>query len=157
VLNLAWPWLLLALPLPLLAYWLLPPRKRQSAALRVPFFGALAGMGQRMHGSQNGVVSRLLLILVWCLLVLAAARPQWVGAPVPIPTEGRDLMLAVDMSGSMEIPDMVIDGEQVPRVLVIKQVVGDFVERRTGDRLGLIIFGTRAYLHAPLTFDRATV
>ncbi len=157
MLELAWPWALLALPLPLLAYWLLPRAEQKLAALRVPFFDSLSETIEGTHTVSQGKLLQLLLALMWCLLVFATARPQWVGEPVSLPTEGRDLMLAVDISGSMETPDMVVQGEQVPRILVVKHVVGNFVERRESDRLGLIVFGTRAYLQAPLTFDRVTV
>lgn len=157
MLSLAWPWVLLALPLPLLAYWLLPRAEHNVAALRVPFFHTLSKAHGTTSGNSRNRLVQLLMVLMWSLLVLAAARPQWVGEPVSLPTAGRDLMLAVDLSGSMEIPDMLVRGEQVPRIRVVKQVVGDFVERRENDRLGLIVFGTQAYLQAPLTFDRVTV
>ena len=157
VLNLAWPWALLVLPLPLLAYWLLPRAEQSLAALRVPFFRSLSDAANDTRAADQNNFLRFLLAFMWCLLVIAAARPQWVGQPVSLPTEGRDLMLAVDISGSMETPDMVVQGEQVPRILIVKHVVGNFVERRESDRLGLIVFGTRAYLQAPLTFDRVTV
>lgn len=157
MLEFAWLWVLLALPLPFLAYWLLPRAEQNQAALRVPFFQALREADSHgRSGNQSGWM-RLLLAAIWCLLVVATARPQWVGEPVALPAAGRDLMLAVDFSGSMETPDMVVQGEQVPRVTVVKHVVGEFVERRKGDRLGLVVFGTRAYLLAPLTFDRVTV
>jgi Ca-activated chloride channel family protein len=149
--------MLLALPLPLLAYWLLPRAQQEAAALRVPFFDSLADTSSLSRSSGQNRLLRYLLIAMWCLLVFAAARPQWVGKPITLPTSGRDLMLAVDISGSMETPDMVVQGQQVPRITVIKHVVSEFVERRQGDRLGLIVFGTQAYLLAPLTFDRTTV
>jgi Ca-activated chloride channel family protein len=93
----------------------------------------------------------------WILLVLAAARPQWVGDPVALRITGRDLMLAVDLSGSMKRRDMQVEKDWVTRLDVVKRVAGEFIERRDGDRIGLILFGTRAYLQAPLTFDRPTV
>jgi Ca-activated chloride channel family protein len=96
-------------------------------------------------------------ILAWCCLVAAAARPQWLGEPVSIPNEAREMMLAVDLSGSMETKDMLVNGRQVDRLVMIKSVLADFIERRLGDRLGLILFADTAYLQAPLTFDRATV
>jgi len=96
-------------------------------------------------------------LLCWLLLVVATSRPQWVGEPVQLPTTGRDLMLSVDISGSMEAQDIQLEGRNATRLEVVKSVVGDFVERRTGDRLGLILFAARAYTQAPLTFDRETV
>jgi Ca-activated chloride channel family protein len=95
--------------------------------------------------------------LAWSLLVLAAARPQWLGDPVQLPIAGRDLMLAVDVSGSMEQEDYRLHGRPANRLDVVKAVAGRFIERRAGDRLGLVLFGTRAYLQTPLTYDRDTV
>jgi len=94
---------------------------------------------------------------LWLLLLLAAARPEWVGEPLPIATSGRDLMLAVDVSGSMDYTDMQWQGQEVSRLDLVKGLVGEFISGRQGDRLGLILFGSNAYLQAPLTFDRQTV
>lgn len=99
----------------------------------------------------------LLMALAWVLLVSAAARPQWLGDPVEQAVSGRDLMLAVDLSGSMEIEDFLLDGRPVDRLTAIQHVATQFIERRVGDRLGLILFGEQAYLQAPFTFDRKTV
>jgi Ca-activated chloride channel homolog len=144
------------LPLPLLIYWLLPPLQQQEAALRIPTYQILASIEhQRSHAPVYS--KTLLLVLIWLLTVTAAARPQWIGDAIQLPASGRDLLLAVDISGSMETPDMLVNGEQTPRITVVKQVVSDFVKRRSGDRLGLILFGTHAYLHVPLTFDRKIV
>ena len=94
---------------------------------------------------------------MWVLAVVAAARPQFVGEPVALPMTGRDLLLSVDLSGSMEEQDFQLNGEWVDRLTALKSVATDFIERRVGDRVGLILFGREAYLQAPLTFDRATV
>jgi len=154
--ELALPWMLLALPLPLLAWRLLPRAPAAgTGALRVPFFAALADGAGAARASRRWPL--LLALPAWLLLVLAAARPQWVGEPVPLPLAGRDLMLAVDISGSMVEQDMVIGGQVVDRLMAVKAVAGDFIERREGDRVGLILFGQQAYLQAPLTFDRDTV
>ena len=99
----------------------------------------------------------LLLWAIWLALVTAAARPQWTGDPVLLPTSGRDLMLAVDISGSMGTEDMELGGRLVDRLAVVKSVVAGFIGARQGDRMGLILFGTNAYLQAPLTFDLQTV
>ncbi|MCF7990585.1 MAG: VWA domain-containing protein [Thiohalocapsa sp.] len=154
-LQLAHLWVLLALPLPLLARRYLPRAEQPGAgALRVPFYAALM---QGREGSRSRRRPPLLLAaLAWLLLVLAAARPQWVGEPIPLPMEGRDLMLAVDISGSMTEEDMFIGGRVVDRLTAVKAVAGDFIERREGDRVGLILFGQQAYLQTPLTFDRLT-
>lgn len=158
MIELDWPWMLLVLPLPWLVRRLWTPAPEgQGAALRVPFFRDVAGLGA---GGGRGARRRGVLgvmALAWVLLVLAAARPQWVGPAVAVPTAGRDLMLAVDLSGSMENADLTLEGRPVDRLSVVKAVAGDFIARREGDRVGLILFGTRAYLQAPLTFDRTTV
>lgn len=153
-----WPYAALFLPLPLLVYWLMPRATHQEPALQVPFFTSAAAF----EGNSSGVaraayLRRTLLILIWLAMVLAATRPQWIGEPITLPTSGRDLLIAVDISGSMGTEDMQLDGNQTTRLAVVKDVVGDFVERRKGDRLGLILFGSRAYLQTPLTFDRNTV
>lgn len=153
--ELAWPWVLAALPLPLAAYYLLPrAQEHPSSALRVPFYRALAATD--LGPAKPRRWSTLLGILSWVLLVIAASRPQLIGDPIALPMEGRDLMLAVDISGSMVEEDMVIGNRVVDRLTAVKAVAGDFIERREGDRIGLILFGSQAYLQTPLTFDRKT-
>jgi Ca-activated chloride channel family protein len=105
----------------------------------------------------NQKVSRKRYWLMWIFLLLAIARPQWLGDPIELPAKGRDLMMAVDLSGSMQIEDMVINGQTVNRFTLIQHVLSDFIERRKGDRLGLILFADHAYLQAPLTLDRRSV
>ena len=141
----AWIWVLAALPLPLLVYFTLPRHeKSESAALLVPNLIKIQGKTQKSTKRSN---HRLFLAsLIWCCLVLAAARPQWLGEPVSIPNEGRDLMIAVDLSGSMKQDDMQINGRKVNRLVMTKFVLKDFIERRIGDRLGLILFADTAYL-----------
>ena len=155
-LELAWPWALAALPLPWLAARLLPrARTGGGAAVRMPFLG---GLGSALAERADAPRWRLpLAVLAWALLVLSASRPQWVGEPINLPTEGRDLMLAVDLSGSMATEDMRVGNQVTNRLDAVKAVAGDFIERRRGDRLGLILFGRNAYLQTPLTFDRETV
>ncbi len=155
--ELAWPWVLLVLPLPWVLRRLLPPAKPAvGAALKVPFFDSL----QRL-GMTTAAVARRgrqgLAWLAWVLLVIAAARPQWLGEPVNLPVSGRDLLLAVDVSGSMSEQDYTLNGRSATRLNVVKAVAGRFIEQRSGDRLGLVLFGSRAYLQAPLTYDRKTV
>lgn len=160
MLELQWPWTLLAAPLPLLVYRLLKPAVRSGgAALQVPFYRGLVELaGDNVQ--QQEINRRWLTVfpwLIWLLLIIAAARPVWVGEPVQLEGSGRDLMLAVDLSGSMEIGDMELNGVAVDRLTVTKEVLNDFIERRKGDRLGLILFGSQAYLQAPLTFDLTTI
>ncbi len=155
--ELAWPWLLLALPLPLLAAWILPHARAgaTSGALRLPHAGI-----NLPHSAATAPISSLrrwLALLAWSLLVVSAARPQWLGEPEDIPRSGRDLLLAVDTSGSMSIEDMQIGNRAADRFSTVQIIAGDFIERRAGDRVGLILFGSRAYLMTPLTFDLKTV
>ena len=153
-----WPWALAFLPLPLLVFFLFKPARHQESALHVPFFKVAAGYESvDRDGSSKSIFRRLTLVAIWCLLVLASVRPEWIGDPIELPTSGRDLMLAVDISGSMGTEDMEVNSGMTTRLQVVKAVVGDFVERRVGDRLGLILFGSQAYLQTPLTFDRTTV
>lgn len=158
MLEFTWPWAFAALPLPLLIYWFISRAPRQDAALYVPFYSQL----RQLNTDSSRLYSKRLLtliacILIWLLVVLASSRPQWVGDPVQMPSTGRDLMLVLDVSGSMEARDMVINNTQLSRFQVMKAVVGDFVERRVGDRLGLVLFAAHAYIQTPLTFDRGTV
>ena len=154
-----WPWLLLLLPLPLLARRLLPPAGNEEAALRAPFFRDWQSLSERQGGSRGGSDrwSLVALWLIWLGLVLASARPMWIGEPIELPNSGRDLMLAVDISGSMRIEDMQLGNAVVRRIDAVKRVGADFIDRRTGDRLGLILFGSNAYVQSPLSFDTATV
>jgi Ca-activated chloride channel family protein len=153
-----WPWAVAFLPLPLLVYWLLPKTTHQEAALHVPFFGIASSFeSESKFTERRSMLRRFLMILMWLALVLSATQPQWIGEPVELPTSGRDLLLAVDISGSMGTEDMNVGSSMTTRLNVVKGVVGDFVERRKGDRLGLILFGCQAYLQTPLTFDRNTV
>jgi Ca-activated chloride channel family protein len=157
MIHIEWPWLLLLLPLPWLLRWLLPAQTdSQQAALKVPFLDDF-GVGETRVVSAVKPWALWLASLAWLCLVLALARPQWLGEPLEQAVSGRDLMLAVDVSGSMQEKDFVINGQQVDRLTALKQVAGEFIQRRTGDRLGLVLFGTQAYLHVPLTFDRNTV
>ena len=158
MLELTWPWILLFLPLPYAVYRFATRSPRQDAALYVPFFNMLSRLQSDSDKLSNGrALSLTLCTLIWLLLVIAGSRPQWLGDPVQLPSTGRDLMLSVDISGSMEAQDMVIGNRQVSRIAVVKEVISDFVERREGDRLGLILFAAHAYIQAPLTFDRKTV
>lgn len=153
----AWPWLLLALPLPVVINWLLPPAASAlSQALRAPFAGELAALAKGQAGVRRLRLPWLALI-AWTLLCVAAARPQLLGEIVQPPQSGRDLLLAVDLSGSMGAQDMQLGRQIVDRLTAVKAVLGDFLTRRVGDRVGLLLFGQRAYAVTPLTLDRDSV
>lgn len=158
MLEFDWPQMLYLLPAPLLSYFLLPRHERSEAALKVPFYQQVKNFGSTNSGSKQRAPFKLLtLALVWASLLLAASGPKWVGDPVSLPTSGRDLLMAVDISNSMEEADVRFQGELFTRLMTVKAVVGEFVERRQGDRLGLILFGSKAYVQSPLTFDRLTI
>jgi len=153
-----WLWVFLVLPLPLIVNRLAPPtRGERDAALRTPFMEDFDGVGGARSEGFSTWWALMLAVLAWLCLVTAAARPQWIGEPLDLPASGRDLMLAVDLSGSMKADDFELNGQAVDRLTATKAVAGEFIERREGDRLGLILFGENAYLQTPLTFDRATV
>jgi Ca-activated chloride channel family protein len=156
--SLAWPWALAALPLPWLARRLLgESRQLGDAGLRVPSLRRFSMLAGRSKTGQLFNWRFWLAAVAWLLLVLAAARPERVGDELEVPVSGRNLMLAVDLSGSMDQKDFVIGNRRVDRLTATKAVASDFISRREGDRIGLILFGERAYLQVPLTLDRETV
>lgn len=158
MMHFAWPWLWLALPLPWVIRRFSPALNTlEQAALKVPFLDDFSAVQNQQVTQANRPWALWLASAAWCLLVLASVRPQWLGEPIEQGVSGRDLMLAVDLSGSMEEQDFIVNNQAVDRLTATKSVANEFIERRVGDRLGLILFGTRAYLQAPLTFDRKTV
>jgi Ca-activated chloride channel family protein len=158
MIEFVWFWFFLLLPLPFLIQRIFPPnREADGAVLRVPFADELFALSGPGGAFDRKSPPSWPMLLAWALLITAAARPVWQGEPLEQAVSGRDLMLAVDLSGSMEISDFVLRGRKVDRLTATKSVAGQFIERRVGDRLGLILFGEKAYLQAPLTFDRQTV
>jgi Ca-activated chloride channel family protein len=152
MLQLAWPWAAAAIVLPLLAARLLPPAAPLAAPLRVPFFGAAQRWQQAARGERARLRS-LLALGAWALLVAAACRPQWIGEPVDVPATGRSLLLALDLSGS--IRDISMGGESGPELL--RRTARQFIAGRTGDRVGLVVFGSQAHVQAPPSFDLPAV
>jgi Ca-activated chloride channel family protein len=159
--QLDYPWLLLLLPLPWLAYRYLPAYNEARSAVRVPFFAAMSravGEAPGIVGSRRNHWQLLLNVLVWALILLAAARPVFVEKPIERQQPVRDLMLAIDLSQSMETEDFTnANGEKINRLAAVKEVVQGFIDKRKDDRLGLIVFGTGAYPQAPLTLDHASL
>ncbi len=154
-----WWWAFFLLPLPILVRrFFTPVQPRGEPSLYVPFFFAVTAPGA---SQQRGIAppgARLLLLTgMWLMLVLSVSRPVWLGDPVALPVSGRDVMLAVDISGSMEEDDFNYQGHRLTRLQAVKAVAGEFIERRQGDRVGLILFGTHAYVQTPLSFDLKTV
>jgi len=158
VIHFLWPWIFLLLPLPwAVRRFSTEVSRSDHAALRIPFLEDFERSDQAPASAPFARWPVWLAIAAWVCLVAATARPQWLGELVEMPVTGRDLMLAVDLSGSMAEEDFLIEGRRVDRLTATKWVAGQFIERREGDRLGLILFGDQAYLQAPLTFDRATI
>lgn len=155
MLEFSWPWLFLLLPLPLLLLLLKPAASNASTRLRIPSFAKhnLTSQSIEPHARRLNPLEWV----IWLLLVTAAANPTWLDEPISLPNEGRDIMLAVDLSGSMTEQDMAYNGQYVDRLTMVKAVLSDFIEQRQGDRLGLILFGDTAFLQTPLTRDVKTV
>lgn len=153
-----WPWAFFLLPLPLFIFWILPKVKRHEAALKVPSLSLWkTSSSSAQIKTDSSWRSLILPALLWFSLLTALARPHILGETVELPTSGRDLMLAIDLSGSMDIEDMQWKGKPVNRLFTVKKVLNDFISQRQGDRIGLVLFGSQAYLQAPLTFDWQTV
>lgn len=158
MLSFAYPWILILVFLPLLfRFGKARPRQTVEAPV-IPVGHWLSDLpGVSRGGSRTPHWQTALMLLMWLLLVVALARPQQVGEQVQLPVTGRDLLLAVDISPSMDEQDMVLQGRGINRLQAVKRVVDDFIQHRKGDRLGLLLFGTEPYIQAPLTFDLATV
>lgn len=150
-------WLLLFFPLPwVIRKCIKPATLNYNSGLKVPFYSALISIN-RTNLSASWPWFHKIALLIWSLLLLAAAGPQWLGRPVDLPRSGRDILLAIDLSGSMQIPDMEMNNQSTDRISIVKEVAQQFIKDREGDRLGLLLFGSRAYLQTPLTFDLQTV
>ena len=162
MLEFEWPWAFALLPLPLLVWWLMPAYQRQQTSVHVPFFDRLAdATGQTPQPGavvlRRRAIQMIPAALVWVLMVAALARPERVGDAVTHEVSARDLILAVDISGSMEQSDFrTQDGKTLKRLDGVKLVLGDFIARRKGDRVALILFGSKAYVQVPFTQDLQT-
>ncbi|MEO1614662.1 MAG: VWA domain-containing protein [Planctomycetota bacterium] len=156
---LAYPWILIVLPLPIVLRYLLPPFRQQRASIRVPLFDVVAeASGQT--ASQGAIIRRrsivqtLVFVLCWVFMVVALARPQYLLPAVKKQIPSRDLMLAIDLSGSMDTQDFQnVAGKTVNRLEAVKEVLDEFLMRRDGDRVGMIVFGTGAFVQIPFTQD----
>ena len=157
--RLEYPWLLALLPLPLLVYWLLPSYKEEQDSLRLSFFSYISSaMGITPQPGavviKSNWLQKIIAPVCWGLIILALARPQRVEPPIQKIQPGRDVMLALDISQSMETPDFrTPDGKRMRRVDAVKQVVAEFILKRKNDRIGLIVFGLAAYPVTPFTLD----
>src|SRR6476469_169061 len=162
MLEFEWPWTFLLMPLPLLVWWLMPPYRDQQTSVHVPFFERIAeATGQTPQPGavvlRRRAIQMLVATVIWILIVVALARPQQVGEPVTHEVSARDLILAVDISGSMDQTDFrTADGKTIRRLDGVKSVLGNFISRRKGDRIALILFGSKAYVQVPFTQDLQT-
>ncbi len=156
-LDFIWPWITLLLPLPVLVYYFFPAAPNRQYLLKVSYLQSRDKARVQHSYSRKNLKRLFFASWLWLLLLLSASHPQWIGEAIPLPNKGHDFMLAVDISGSMQMEDMRLQQEPTDRLTAVKAIVSDFVLRREGDRLGLIVFGSQAYLHVPLTHDRNTV
>ncbi len=163
MIELAFPYALLLLPAPVLVRWLVRPHRERMSGLRIPFFRRIAAaLGEEpQEGAvilRRGWLEMALVSLVWLALVVALARPERVGEPVEITKAARDVVLAIDISGSMDERDFKTeDGKTLQRLEGVKRVVGRFIDDREGDRVALIVFGEKAFIQSPFTEDLRTV
>ncbi|MDY7220091.1 VWA domain-containing protein [Denitrificimonas sp. JX-1] len=155
----AWPWLFLLLPLPWFIRTFTPPVPQQSTALHVPFYNELELLqrSNKRNKFAHLKTSNIIYLVLWLLLISAAARPQWNDEHESRPTSGRDLLIAMDVSNSMLYSDLTLNGHSISRIDFVKQWLKNFIQQRDGDRLGLILFGSQAYLQAPLTYDHQSL
>lgn len=159
MLEWSYPWVFLLLPAPLLIGWILPAYRSPRDSVRAPFFDRLVQLSRQEPGPgsvvlQRKVVQRVMLVVAWIAILAAVAKPEWVGPPVEHTESARDLMIAVDLSGSMETEDFTTsEGEKINRLAAVKEVLQGFADRRLNDRLGLIVFGSAPYLQVPFTND----
>jgi len=159
MLSFAFPWVFVLLPAPLLIWRFAPAHREQAQAIRVPFFHSLAEAAGQIP-SQGAIIRKrgrwqvAIAILCWCLTVVGVARPEILSDPIVIEKAARDLVLAVDISGSMDERDLQDEeGKPLQRLEAVKGVINDFIAERDGDRIALVVFGSHAYLQTPFTED----
>lgn len=155
-------WMFLLIPLPILVWLILPVYKDRQESIRIPFFDEIS-TAAKIKPSEGAVILKLnwmqkiLAPILWILIVTAIAKPQWVDDPIVKIEPARDLLLAVDISQSMDARDFRDStNRRIDRLTAVKQVLDDFITKREGDRLGLILFGGGAYPQVPFTLDHKT-
>ena len=160
-LSFIWPWMIALLPLPWLINILIKPVHKQHSPLLAPQI--ISRIGDELPEENLVEINQtrrglpILATLLWFALIAAASRPVVFLDSTPFEVSGKDIVLAVDLSGSMQKEDMYLEGDEVNRLIAVKSVVSEFIERRKGDRMGLVVFGTQAFLQSPLTYDLKTV
>lgn len=155
-------WMFLLIPLPILVWFVLPAYKDRQESIRIPFFDEIS-TAAKIKPSEGAVIlklnwmQRILAPILWVLIVTAIAKPQWVDDPIVKIEPARDLLLAVDISQSMDARDFRdSSNKRIDRLSAVKQVLDGFITKRKGDRLGLILFGGGAYPQVPFTLDHKT-
>ena len=157
MIQVLYPLVFLLIPLPLLIWLFKRDNQPQLSPIRTPLFSNWQALQGKQSATRTGWFYRLCLFLCWLGLVAASARIQWIDDPIELPASGRDLLLSIDISGSMEEEDLKLAGRPVNRLTVVKSIISKFILEREGDRIGLVLFGENAYLQTPLTFDLRTV
>ncbi|QBY06026.1 VWA domain-containing protein [Thalassotalea sp. HSM 43] len=159
MLEFAYPWAFVLLVIPVVIFWLAPAHKERKHSVQIPYFVRLVDVTGETPQTGAVIISRkvlqrIIVALTWLCLVVAMAKPEIIGAPITQEKSARDLMIAVDLSGSMSVEDFTNEQQQtVNRLAAVKRVLQEFVQNREGDRLGLILFGDAPYLQAPFTDD----
>lgn len=156
MISFVWPWIFLLAPVPLLLWKHLFNANNTDGAIKIPPSAASALRRVAKHGKarlHTRTLNMLLLAGAWLALLTAIAQPYKPESVSALPASGRALTLLVDLSTSMERKDFIMDGEAVDRLTVVKKVAGQFLDNRSGDRIGLVLFGSEAFIAAPLTFD----
>jgi len=158
-LELHWPWMLLLLPLPWIVLFKNKVQSPSYLAPHLPIFetAKVLGFNEADKLKKTPRWKQAILLFAWIMLVIAACRPTYIGEKVEVPLSGRDLMLAIDISPSMEEQDLQLNNQPASRLAVVKDVVSKFIKKREGDRIGMILFGSKPYVQAPLSFDIVTV
>lgn len=147
-------WIFFLLPLPLLIRYLLKAKQINYTQVWIPL---AEGLSEQQVSSQRGYLKSIVPWFAWLLLLTALAKPVWFGDPIRLQQQSRDMMISLDLSGSMQEVDMPLNGQKVDRLTMLKDLLKTFINQRKGDRLGLILFADHAYLQTPLTFDLNTI
>lgn len=154
MLTFLYPWMFVAIVLPFLVRWLVPPRFESISAIRVPFIARLEAAGVDSYDDRTHQRSLIPAAIIWLLVLTALARPQWLEKPIERTIPTRDLLLLVDLSASMDHDDFLSpDGKAIDRLTAVKSVLDDFLVKREGDRVGLVVFGNSPFLQVPFTAD----
>lgn len=149
-----WAYLLFLLPLPVILHLLKNTQNHTEFSIRLPIFANLSDLADFSRARYYLNTKQILLWLLWVFLLLAVSKPIWIDELVELPIKGRDIILNIDLSESMSQKDFKLDNRRIDRLSGVKKTALDFVDRRKNDRIGLVVFGSKAFLYSPLTFDK---